>query len=360
MEDRLEIVRDDLVWAAGRGLLPEHQVDELWNNLQLRYRDRPRLSSSYVAYYFGTAIVLLGMAWLLIMAWSEEWGGGVVFLIAASYFMVFAGLGQYLWFKKQLKIPGGLLVTIAIFMVPVALYGLQCMLGLWYRPPGRYYNPFFESHSQKELLNFLPMEIGLLIAAVGAMAFIPFPFLTAVMAYLLSYVCLDWAYTKFVKKADPYYNAPLWISMSLGVIYTITALSVERRQWDRANGQLVKLENHAYWLYFVGANTFFFGMISFRIGFYELGEFLKCVFSVGMIILSVLLKKRVFLFFGSLGILYYLQHLNYLFGDWILFPFIITVLGATIIALGLYRNNVTNEELTRILQEDATGANKKN
>lgn len=86
----------------------------------------------------------------------------------------------------------------------------------------------------------------------------------------------------------------------------------------------------------------------------EWGELLRCVISIGLIALSILLNRRILAFFGALGILYYLFHLSGLFHNWVLFPFLITALGALIIALGVYRNNVTNEEMTRMLQQETT------
>jgi hypothetical protein len=49
--------------------------------------------------------------------------------------------GRHLWFDRGLKVPGGLLTTIAVCMVPLAIYGFQRMTGIWPNgDPGSYRN----------------------------------------------------------------------------------------------------------------------------------------------------------------------------------------------------------------------------
>ena len=55
-----------------------------------------------------------------------------------------------------------------------------------------------------------------------------------------------------------------------------------------------------------------------------------------MIVVSVLLRQRVFLVFGALGVLGYLGHLSYrVFEDSLLFPVVLTIAGILLIYLGV-------------------------
>lgn len=64
-------------------------------------------------------------------------------------------------------------------------------------------------------------------------------------------------------------------------------------------------------------------------------------------LLSVLLKRKVFIVFGGMGVFSYLGHLAYsVFQNAVLFPFALTVLGISMIYLGtLYQRNIRNIEL---------------
>jgi CHASE2 domain-containing sensor protein len=59
--------------------------------------------------------------------------------------------------------------------------------------------------------------------------------------------------------------------------------------------------------------------------------------NVGLMTVSILLQRRVFLVFGALGAYGYLGYLSYdLFADSLWFPFALTALGASLIAGGVF------------------------
>jgi CHASE2 domain-containing sensor protein len=68
----------------------------------------------------------------------------------------------------------------------------------------------------------------------------------------------------------------------------------------------------------------------------EAQRFLYCLINLGLMLLSVLLKRRLFVVFGGIGVFAYLSYLSYrLFVDSIFFPFALTVLGLGIIYMGV-------------------------
>jgi len=73
----------------------------------------------------------------------------------------------------------------------------------------------------------------------------------------------------------------------------------------------------------------------------ELGKFTYGLINVGLIGLSLLLRRVTFVLFGALGVAGYIGHLAYrIFNDSILFPFALTFIGLAIIALGvIYQRN---------------------
>ena len=69
----------------------------------------------------------------------------------------------------------------------------------------------------------------------------------------------------------------------------------------------------------------------------ELNKLLYCAMNLGFVVLSVLLRRRVFLVFGALGVNAYLVHLAWrVFEHSLIFPFVLTLLGLGIIAAAVY------------------------
>src|SRR5215218_568075 len=62
-----------------------------------------------------------------------------ILVISLSYALAFAVAGGLLWRNKGLKVPGGLLVTSAVCMTPLAVYGFERVAGAWLQGvPGHY------------------------------------------------------------------------------------------------------------------------------------------------------------------------------------------------------------------------------
>jgi hypothetical protein len=61
----------------------------------------------------------------------RRFGGGGILAISLSYALAFVVAGGLLWRDKGLKVPGGLLVTAAACMTPLAIYRFEIMTGAW-------------------------------------------------------------------------------------------------------------------------------------------------------------------------------------------------------------------------------------
>ena len=101
----------------------------------------------------------------------------------------------------------------------------------------------------------------------------------------------------------------------------------------------------AFWLYLFGLMAFWFG-ITFMGNGSEFQKFIYCLINLGLMLLSVILGRKVFMVFGAIGVFGYLSHLAYsVFEDSLLFPFALTALGILIIYLGvLYQRQSRNLE----------------
>jgi hypothetical protein len=309
----MNISREDLDWAASEKLLSPEQAKLLWTRLEARRPDRSSFGVANVAYYLGALIVMSAMGWFMTLGW-QKFGGGGIFLIAAGYAIAFLLVGHYLWFSQNLKIPGGLLFTLAVWMVPLAIYGIEELTGIWPQgTPGT-----FRDYHIWVKGSWILMEIGTILAGAIALKFIRFPFLTFPITPLL------------LRKNEFNWNERLWVSLVFGALILVLSYIVDRRT----------REDYAFWGYLFGLMAFW-GGLSLMQSSSELNKFLYCLINLGLMLLAIFLDRRAFLVFGALGVFGYLGHLSYeVFKDSMMFPFALSVLGLLIIYLGIkYQRN---------------------
>ncbi len=287
--------------------------------LEAHYKERPRFDLPHVAYYFGALIVISAMGWFMTEAW-EKFGGGGIFIISTVYALCFVLAGRMLWHQQGLKIPGGLLFTMAVGMTPLAIYGLERLAGFWPQgDPGVYrgYHIWIKG-------SWFLMEVATIAAAMAALKYIRFPFLTAPIAFSLWYMSMDLTPLLF-GKTDFLGDERLWVSVLFGLVILLIAYLIDRRTRD----------DYAFWLYLFGMLSFW-GGLSLMKSDSELNKFIYCVINIGLMFISILLQRRVFIVFGTLGVFGYIGYLAHrVFRDSLIFPFALSFIGIAIIYLGI-------------------------
>ena len=92
----------------------------------------------------------------------------------------------------------------------------------------------------------------------------------------------------------------------------------------------------AFWLHLFGMMAFW-GGLSLKSSDSEIAKALYCLLNVGLVLLSVVLRRQVYAVFGTLGVAGYLGYLSHsVFKDSMLFPFALSGIGVLVIAAGLY------------------------
>ncbi len=179
------------------------------------------------------------------------------------------------------------------------------------------------------------MEMGTIIAALIALRFVKFPFLTAPIAFSLWYMSMD--ITPLIFGRDFNGNEKATVSLWFGIVSILIAYFVDLR--TRGNER-----DFAFWLYLFGLMTFWGSLPFVR---QEFSWHLYGLINLFLMFLSVFLKRRVFMVFGAIGIFSYLCYLSYqVFADSLLFPFALTAIGIMIIYVGvLYQRHYRNLEL---------------
>lgn len=331
MKDPINIARADFDRAAGQVQLSLAQSQEFWRILQTTHpaagaETTRRFDAAHLAYYFGALIVIGSMGWFMTNVW-ESFGGFGIFLIAAVYALAFATAGTLLWRRSAggLRNLGGLLVTVAVSMTPLAVYGLQRGLGWWGQADPGNYSGFHEWIKG----GWLYMELGTVVTGVVALRFVRFPFLTAPIAFALWYMSMDLTPVVFGTGDEGFgWKERLWVSLGFGLVMLLTAYLVDvYRQWRGLD--------YGFWLSLFGLMAFWGGLSLMQHGD-EGTAFIYGLINVALMFVGMLLDRRAFVVFGALGVNGYLGHLAWeVFSRSPLFPFALSAFGIFVIVCGV-------------------------
>jgi len=325
---------EDLRAAAVAGVIGRAEADRLIAFLAQRRPAAagtvpvPQFDAAHLLWYAGALIVIGAMGLFSTLAFSQM-GGRALTATAIAYAIAFTVAGHHLWYRKHLLTPGGLLVTIAVSMAPLAVYGIEDELG-W----GKFGRP----GTVQDFYSFVKgswifMETATIVAGVVALRFFRFPFIVAVIGVALWFMSMDltpWIFNTPDFNWDMRRQVSIWFG--LGVI--VVAWIVDYRG---------KSGDFAFWLHLFGLLAFW-GAITSTESSSELGKALYCLLNVGLLFLAVVLMRRAYALFGALGICLYLGHLaDVVFKNSLLFPFALSLIGVAVIALGLLYHRKQDE-----------------
>lgn len=320
----MDISKEDFFSVSSNLEIPKEKAEALWIALENKNEGPSRVLSK-VIYYLGALIVIGAMTWFMGLSW-ELFGGGGIFLISSAYAFVSVFVGSLLWNKKDLRIPAGLLVTIAVCMVPLAIYGLESYFEIWPKEnPGHYQN-FFSRIKD----SWIFMEIGTVLAGLIALRFFPFPFLTVPIFFSVWFFTMD--VIPLLVGENPTWQQMNWITLFFGLGLLAIGYLIDLYK---------KKEDYAFWCYLFGVLSFWGSLGALVWEKSEAIMLLYCLINVSMLLVSILLQRKIFMIFGSIGIFCYLSHLAYeVFEDSIWFPFVLSFLGFGLIYAGfLYQKN---------------------
>jgi hypothetical protein len=285
--------------------------------------ERAGFEPAHIAYYMGALLIIGAMGWFMTMVWSSL-SGVALTAIALAYAGVFGSLGVILNRKPATRVPGGVLATVAVCMTPLAVYGIEKQFKWWPADdPGSYTNfhPLING-------SWVGMEAATILVAALFLRYVRFPFITAPAAYALWFMSMDATSLIFRKTWD--FHHECWISIGFGVLMIGIGFFADRETE----------QDFAFWFYLFGLLAFCCGLALLGNGT-QLGKAFYCLIHLALIVASILLQRKVFLVFGSLGVFGYLVNEAYgFFSNSITFTLGLTVLGALFIAAGIvYKRN---------------------
>ncbi|MEN3349413.1 MAG: hypothetical protein V7632_3048 [Bradyrhizobium sp.] len=328
---RMNYSAKDLQGAADAGVISPADLERLLAFLAQRVsKDETsptaKFDAAHLLWYAGALIVIGAMGLFSTVAFAQM-GGRALTICAIAYAVSFAMAGHYLWHGKNLRVPGGLLIAVAVSMAPLAIYGIQEELGWWgtFGKPGTTRDFYIWVKG-----SWIFMEIATVAAGIVALRYFRFAFIVAIIAFALWFMSMDLApWFSGTDYADFATRRTVSIWFGLAVLAVAWIVDYRSRNAD-----------FAFWLHLFGLMAFW-GSITASDGATELGRAVYCLLNVGLIALSVILMRRAYAVFGAFGICLYLGHLaDVVFKDSLLFPFSLSLIGVAVIAAGLvYHRN---------------------
>ena len=126
------ITRAELDGAVRAGIVSAEQADKLaaYLGAAVATAEQPRFTFVHVLYYLGGMIAIGAMTLFMTLGWSVlgGWGGC---LTAILYGVLALLLSHWFLEQKKLYVPAGIMATLAVVMVPLAIFGAQMALGYW-------------------------------------------------------------------------------------------------------------------------------------------------------------------------------------------------------------------------------------
>jgi hypothetical protein len=317
----------DLRVAENAGVISGEELERLLAFLSKRSRSSgsapaAKFDAAHLLWYTGALIVIAAMGLFSTVAFSQM-GGRALTACAIAYAVAFTLAGHHLWYRKDLRVPGGLLIAIAVSMAPLAVYGVQDELGWWGRfgRPGTVHDFYVWIKG-----SWIFMEIAAVAAGVAALRFFRAPFIVSIIAVALWFMSMDltpWIFD--VSQFD--FEMRRQVSVWFGLAILMVACVVDYRS---------RRDDFAFWLHLFGLMAFW-GGISATSGATELGKAVYCLFNVGLLFVAVILLRRAYAVFGAFGITLYLGHLaDVVFKDSLMFPFALSLIGVAVVVAGLF------------------------
>lgn len=324
------IARSDLDAAAAAGLITPDQVAPLWNFLGPRVDAKPRFGLTHVLYYLGGMLAIGAMSLFMTLGW-EQFGGWGVFFMALLYFGVawrFAARFE----RQQLPIPMGIMATLAVVLVPLAVWGVQHGLGWWVDAPQA--DQYRDYHRYIDW-RWLTLELSTLAAGVLMLWRWRAPFMVMPIAVTLWYMGMDLAMLLISPdetwvRGEAAWTFRKWFALSFGLITVLIAFLVDLRNRSP--------RDYGFWLYLFGLLGFWCALTSLGSGALA-GKLAYLAINLALVLAGATLCRRTFTVFGALGVAIVLGDFSYhLFRDSWLFPIALSAIGLGVIYLGIWWN----------------------
>lgn len=322
--------RQALIEAADLGLLHYGQVDPLIHFLEERAKKSGATSfnGTTVLLYLG-GMLAIGACTLFSTLAVEKWGMPVLLDMSLVYLLFAIGIATWMG-QRGHAIPAGIFATLAICLVPLAIFALQHVLGYWSDASNAgHYRDFHRWIDWRWLL----MELATLLIGALMLWRFQYSFLVMPLALTLFYMGMDMVPALLMQGDIAMFSDAGWvlrkkITLLFGLLMLLLALVVDLRSRSQ--------KDYAFWLYLFGMMTFWGALSAMGNGALS-GKLIYLATNLLLIFIGAMLSRRVFAVFGGIGVAMVLGDLSWnLFKDSFAFVAMLTVLGFALIAAGMW------------------------
>jgi hypothetical protein len=347
----------DLQQAAVEGVITNLQASKLWNRIvatgipipakgegptfvpspgYMETMPQPLLRMPHtgpgfrfvnVLYYFGGLMAIGAMSMFMTLGF-EMMGAGGLLAISLAYLVGCLKVADH-FKRRRLAVPAGLLATLAVVLVPLAVWCVQQLLGLW--PPGG--TDSFRSYHTVINWRWIFLEFATLAAGTVMLWRYKLPFMVMPVAITIWYMSMDVANALMQNEGfDWKFTRDVSLVFGLGTIAMAMWVDARTRRARSVHWR----KDFAFWLYIMGAVMFWSGLTMQDSGS-EIGKFVYALINIAMVFGGAAIGRRVFTVFGALGVAGYLGYLSHrVFNNSLMFPFALTLLGLGVVALGVW------------------------
>jgi len=284
-----------------------------------------------VLYYIGALLILSAFGWFLGSQWDALGPGGIL-VVSIVYALLFAYLGKVICFREKYPVAGGLLFTCAVGMVPLIVYSLEALTGIWPKA-----NPV-DYHGYYVWINgsWIIIELATIGVAFATLKKVKFSFLVMPAAIAFWFLSMDLAEI-VISTQQLTWEMRSWVSVVVGLLILLLGYGVDR---------ISKGVDYAFWIYLSGLLSFWGGMATLQ-SKNESGHFIFCLVNLALITVSLKLQRKSFAVFGALGLFGYIGHLAWtVFKESALFPIALVFIGVMmILSTVLYQKNYSKLQI---------------
>lgn len=334
---RKKISKEELLVAAQELQLDSTKMERLWeilNNSKSQRNSRLLIS---VLYFFGALLAAFAL-WLAVGQYYKSFGVGALAMITLTFAWGFYGAGFYLWKDKRYELIGGLCIFTALSLIPLIAYTFQDWGGWWRERPSGFFSHFYPWFKH----GWFAMEMSTIITTLITLRYIRFPLLTAILYVALGCLAIDVAPLFLGNNQSDIqkWHAQTASGILLGLSLTVFAYRLDRKRFSA----------FAFWAYLYGVGALWTAVTLIEVKDW-LENMLYGCFNLLLIFLFPVLRRRVLLVFGTVGLLIYLCELTiHRFADSKAFIFILCGIGIAVIALGVIAHRYFSKRQTSHLK----------
>jgi hypothetical protein len=330
MNKQITIKQFDLESAAVNRLIDPGQIGALWQHLEAAASsarvgsdtETAHFSFDHLLYYFGGLIAIGALSLFTTLGFSTM-GFPFLLIVAVGYCVLFLALTEML-LNRKLTIPAGIMGCLAIVMVPMAVFAMQNLMGL-FASNSYGANKYSDYHNYIDW-RWIIMELATLAAAALVLFRYRLTFIMMPVAVTCWYMSMDVA--AMLMENGSGYGVRRTVAVVVGLLMIVASLVIDRRNH--------RYPDFGFWLCLFGAFSFWAG-VSWSDSDIWWHKHVYGALSVGMVFSGALLQRRVFTILGALSFAGYLGYLSYqVFENSLLFPIVLSAIGLGIVAFGIW------------------------